>query len=456
MAFCARGRFAVIGPPRGQIRSRIRGDRGFGRALVVFAFLTSAVPLAGCDKVTTDNIQLWKTTEKGPGKLADALRDRSVDAKLRAQAAAALVDIGKSDDVEAALAAMPASERWDVVRAVMPIYVADMAAGASSPEKSLAARDALFSLRALASAEDQAQIDAALLPGLESELRSGRVRNGRHSVEKILLAIGAPAGSMLARLLGEPIAGYAAVADLLARVGDEAARQTGAVALVARAGRARPVPDAMWKSLGVLGGAAAVKFLEDKAEHGSRDEALAAVRALQQRREPAVLPFALKTAGDVKADRGLRDEMFGVVETIGGPEAKDGMVRIIETDHEELVRYRAFESLLVIAKQDGIIAGLEAFPASAPYKRVDVEDLLVKLIEKLGPPARPVLVRALDSKFPLARMTAVMSLEQLGQAADAGPLGKLGKDTTMIKGFPTGDTIGKQATRVAGIVRSKS
>jgi hypothetical protein len=44
----------------------------------------------------------------------------------------------------------------------------------------------------------------------------------------------------------------------------------------------------------------------------------------------------------------------------------------------------------------------------------------------------------------------------LGQAADAGPLGKLGKDTTMIKGFPAGDTIGKQATRVADVVRSKA
>ncbi|HEY4392943.1 MAG TPA: HEAT repeat domain-containing protein, partial [Polyangia bacterium] len=243
--------------------------------------------------------------------------------------------------------------------------------------------------------------------------------------------------------------------DLLARIGDEGARQAGAAALVVRAGHEKPVPDATWKALGLLGGATAVKFLEEKAEHGSHDEALAAVRALQQRRAPDVLPFALKTAGDARADRALRDEMFGVVETIGGPQAKDGLVRIIETDHDELVRYRAFESLLVVAKQDGIVAGLEAFPASATYKQVDVEDLLVKLIEKLGAAARPSLLQALESKFPLARMTAVMSLERLGQAADAGPLGKLGKDTTMIKGFPTGDTIGKQATRVAGVVRGK-
>jgi HEAT repeat protein len=260
---------------------------------------------------------------------------------------------------------------------------------------------------------------------------------------------------MLAKLLGEPITGYGAVADLLAHVGDENTRQAGASALVARAGREKTVPDAMWKAIGVLGGPVVVKFLEDKIQHGSHEETVAAVRALQQRREPEALPFALRVAGDAKADRAVRDEMFGVVETIGGPQAKDGLVKIIQSDHDELVRYRAFESLLAVAKQDGIVAGLEAFPASATYKQVDVDDLLVKLIEKLGPAARPALLQALDSKFPLARMTAVMSLERLGQAADAGPLGKLGKDTTMIKGFPTGDTIGKEATRVAGVVRSK-
>lgn len=451
MAFCEKGRLRSIGQARGPVRAA-RGVARASRTWALLGCLTAAAPFAGCEKPTAENIQVWKTTEKGPGKLSEALRDRGIDAKLRAQAAMALVDIGKADEVEAALAAMPAAERFDVVRALIPLYVSAMG---TTPEKALSARDALFSLRVLASPEDQAQIDAALMPTIEADLRAGRVRNGRQSVEKILQTIGAPAGTMLAKLLGEPIAGYGAVAELLAKVGDESARQLGASALVARAGREKTVPDAMWKAIGVLGGPVVVKFLEEKIQHGSHDETVAAVRALQQRREPEALPFALRTAGDSKADRAVRDEMFGVVETIGGPQAKDGLVKIIQSDHDELVRYRAFESLLTVSKQDGVVAGLEAFPASATYKQVDVDDLLVKLIEKLGPPARPALLQALDSKFPLARMTAVMSLERLGQAADAGPLGKLGKDTTMIKGFPTGDTIGKEATRVAGVVRSK-
>lgn len=430
-----------------------RKSAWWGAALVASAMIVS-VGGAGCSKPSSENIQLWKTTEKGPGKLAAALGDRSVEPKLRAEAAVALVDIGKADEVEATLAALPASERWEIFKSLLPLYMNGIASTKdSAPEKALAFRDALFSLRALGQAEDQARIDAALLPGIEQELRTGKVRNGRHSVDKILTAIGAPAGAMLVKLLGEPILAYPAVADLLARVGDEPTRQKGAEALVARARTQKPVTEQMGKSLGLLGGPAALKFLEERITTSKGDEAVSAVRALQQKREPAALPFALKVAADPKADRSVRDEMFGVVEAIGGLEARDGLVRIIQTDKEELVRYRAFESLLAVAKQDGVVPGLEAFPASATYKKLDVDDLLVKLIEKLGAPVRPILVKALESRFPLARMTAVMTLEYVGKAADVPALEKVGKDSTTIKGFPAGATIGKEATRVADVLR---
>lgn len=427
---------------------------GLARGLWLCGWVLIALPQVGCDKVSSDNIQLWKTTEKGPGKLAAAMQDRGVEPKLRAEAAAALIEIGKSDQVEASLAAMPANQRWDLGKALMPVFEAGMKDVSSS--SSLAYRDALFSLRELSGNDEKAQIDAVLIPSVIEELRSGKVRNGRHSVEKILTATGASAGNQLAALLAEPIPGYPAVAELLGRIGDEVAREKGGAALVKRAFAMHPVPDAMWKSLGVVGGSSVVTFLQGQIQSGVKDVALPAVRALQQRRDPSLLPYALKIAGDGKAEPALRDEMFGVVETIGGPQAKGGLVHIIETDPKEMVRYRAFESLLTVAKQDGIIAGLEAFPASATYKRVDVDDLLVKLCEKLGAPARPVLVAALQSKQPLARMAAVMTLEQIGKAPDAAALEKIGKDTTMIKGFPAGETIGKAALHAAGIVRGKN
>jgi hypothetical protein len=413
-----------------------------------------------CSQPTSDNIKLWKTTQKGPDRLHDALADRSVPPRLRAEAAAALVDIGRADEVDALVAKLPADDRAEILKTLIPID--ELAMKDPTPDKSLAARDALFSLRGYATAEDQKRIDAALLPAIANDLRTGHLRNGRNSVEKVLTAIGADSGNMLADVLGDPIPSYPLAADLLGKVGDEAARNRGATALIARAQKEKDrskekalAPSAL-KAIGAVGGPVAARFLEDRALAPNRDEAAMAVRALGQRRDPAVLPFALKVAGDPKADKLIRDEMFGVVESIGGLEARKGLLAIIASDREELVRYRAFEVMLAIAKSEGIIPALEAFPSGVAYKKVDVDDLLVRLIEKLGAPARPVLVQALGSRSPLTRMTAVMALEQIGRAADAPALDRAASDTTSVKGFPANETIGKEAANAAVAVKKKS
>jgi hypothetical protein len=435
-----------------------------GVAMRVLAVLV----LVGCAKPTSDNIQLWKTTQKGPERLHDALADRSVAPRLRAEAAAALVDIGRADEVDALMAQIPADERHEILKTLLPID--EVAIKDPSPDKSLTARDALFSLRAYATPEDQKGIDAALLPTIANDLRTGRLRNGRHSIEKVLTTIGADSGKMLAEVLADPIPSYPMTADLLGKVGDEAARNAGAAALIARAQKDRgkdkdkdkdkeknqALQPAMWRAIGSIGGPVATRFLEERALGADREEAAMAVRALGQRRDPAVLPFALKVAGDAKADKLIRDEMFGVVEGIGGLEARKGLITIISSDREELVRYRAFEVVLSTSKAEGIIPALDAFPAGAVYKKVDVDDLLVRLIEKLGAPARPVLIQALESRVPLTRMTAVMALEQIGGSTDAPALVKIAGDGTALKGFPSGETIGKQASRVAEALKKKT
>jgi hypothetical protein len=396
----------------------------------------AVVLLGGCSKPTSDSIQLWKTTQKGPERLHDALADHSVPPKLRAEAAVAMVDIGHAEEVDTVIAQLPADDRAEIAKTAVPAYEAAIAAegpGATTSEKSLAYRDALFSLRQSVPADDQKRIDAVLLPAIENELKAGKVRQGRHSLEKMLTAIGNDSSAMLVRVLGMDVP-YGQVADLLARVGDEGARDKGAAALIARAAKIKASdkqPDMFYKAVGTLGGPTAVKFLEEKVtslDKADKDDALLATRALAARRDPAVLPFALKIAADQKADKTLKDE---------------------------IVRYRAFESILAARKADGIQPALEAFPASAAYKKVDVDDLLVKLIEKQGPAARPALVKTLASRAPLARMTAAMALEQIGRAPDAAALEKLVADTAPVKGFPPGETVGKQAAHAAETVKKR-
>jgi hypothetical protein len=52
-------------------------------------------------------------------------------------------------------------------------------------------------------------------------------------------------------------------------------------------------------------------------------------------------------------------------------------------------------------------------------------------------------------------MTAVMALEQVGRAPDAPALEKLAGDSALVKGFPAGETVGKQAARAADIVKKR-
>ncbi len=269
---------------------------------------------------------------------------------------------------------------------------------------------------------------------------------------------------MLAKLCADADVAYAQPAQLLSKIGDEAAREKCGAALVARAPKLlattrgadkRPSAE-VYQALGGLGGPSAVKLLEERASGADKDDALMATRGLGSRRDPAVLAFALKVAGDSKMDKALRDEMFGVIEAIGGLEAEKGLLGIISSDRDEIVRYRAFESVLAARKADGIVAALEAFPASATYKKVDVDDLMVKLIEKLGAPARPHLIKALASRAPLARAAAAMALAEIGHAPDAAALDKLTADSATVKGFPVGDTVGKEAARAAEAARKRS
>ncbi len=429
------------------------------RGSVVLSVALVLAPIAaGCSRPSSDNIQLWKTTQKGPERLHETLVNRGVAPRLRGEAAVALIDIGHTEEVEETFAKLPTDDRAEIWKTVEPAY--EVAMKDPAPEKALAYRDALFSMRQFGNPDEQKRIDDALMPVIESSLKAGKLRQGHHSVEKMLTAMGRDASSMLTRVLAEPDAPYSQAAELLAKVGDDSARDAGAAALIPRAPQIRVKdkqhPELLFKAMGALGGPTAVKYLQDKVVGKDKEDASMATRALGERRDPAVLPFALKVAADSRADKGIRDEMFGVIEGIGGLDAEKGLLGIISSDRDEIVRYRAFESVLAARKAEGIQPGLEAFPASAVYKRVDVDDLLVKLIEKLGPSVRPALVLTLGSRAPLARMTAAMTLEQVGKAPDAPALEKLSGDGATIKGFPPGETVGKAATRAAEVVRKKA
>jgi HEAT repeat protein len=430
------------------------------RALTVAAGLL--LGFVACETATSERIEAWKGTQKGPDRIEGALRSSNVPANLRAEAAVALVDIGKPEKVDEIMAALETGERWEILKTLVEIDIKGMA----SPQlpKARDARDTLFGVRQYAPPEEQKRIDTALLASIEKDLSEGRFSGGRHSLDKLLTAIGPPSGPMLVRLLGDAKAPYKGLAELLVKVCDEATRDKGGAALLGRISAGKPIPNDMWLALGMLGGPTVTDFLSTKVQKGPPEEAIAAAKALQQARYPSVLQMALKIAGDPKANKELRGEAFGVVEKIGGLEAQKGLLRIIAEDQNDIVRYRAHEAALEVGKAGAIVPALQAFSGKLSFKREDVIDFLVKDISKVGAQAKPAVLAALASPSPLARMSAVLALEaplptnakaRLGAAADAGALGKLAVDKATIKGFPAGMTVGSEAKRVALLLQGK-
>jgi HEAT repeat protein len=425
--------------------------------------LVCALAAGGCEGVSADSIQRWKTTQKGPGKLQDALRDSSVAPKLRAEAAVALVDIGMFEEMDAILGKLPAATRLEIGRTLVPAFEEGMKDPAVP--KARAARDGLFALRGSLPPEERKPVDDVLLSSIVADLRTGRLAAGRHSLEKMVQAIGPPAAPALTALLEDPLVPFQAVADLVTPILDLPGRDQAGLALVKRALATPEIPVALWRALGTVGGKPATAFLVQKVEKGFDRDAIAAAQALQQRRDPILLPMALRIAGDGKANKGVRDEMFGLVEKIGGPEAQRGLLHIIATDPTAMVRYRAYEAALEVGKGAAIVPALEAFPAGASFKKEDVVDFLAKDVGKIGPPAHPAVLAALSSPKPLARMTALLALEAplssnahktLGGPGDAPAVLKLSTDKGTVRGFPAGVTVGKEATRVAGVLQKKA
>ena len=172
---------------------------------------------------------------------------------------------------------------------------------------------------------------------------------------------------MLLALLEDPAAPYAGVVDLLAKIEDPEARERGGRSPgPAGSGHALNPPQ-LWRSLGMLGGKSATEFLQEKVEKGHERDAVLAAQALQQGpRNPGLVAFAMRMAGDQRANKAVRDEMFGLLEYVGTPEAADGALRIIASDPDPIVRYRAYETAVAIGKEGVIPAALDTFPWPLP------------------------------------------------------------------------------------------
>ncbi len=406
----------------------------------------------GCGGASTQDIEHWKTRD--PDKVLSALKDARASVAVRGAAVAALSDIGWSDRVASAFAGIPLEDRSAVIAAAAPV-VAQQLDGADAA-KAWEARESLFALRQQATTDGgRAAVDGPLLAALERDLRAGRAGRGRHTLAEMLIALGPVTVPRMLAVIEDEKAPFAPAWAVLDKVGDKGAKEKGGTALARRAKAENP-PKELWTALGHLGGADAVAALQDRIEHGSPEQAIAAAEGLAgMRGDPALLPFAVKAAGDARAPRPVRDHMVELMKKVGGHAARDGLVKLIAGETDPGFRYALFKAAIKASGGDALAPALEALPMSAAYTVEEIQKNLVPAIYEMGFENREGLYKALESKSALARMTAVLALEKSGFDSDVEKLSKLIKDRGAVKGFPPARTVGAETARVIALLKAQ-
>src|SRR5438105_523262 len=120
--------------------------------------------LAACEKTDHDSIDKWPRTEKGPGKLAKAVADESIDADLSAHAAVNLIKppLSQESEVRDLLEKMSPGRRTQVIAKLAPRLwdVARVENEMKLPNSThVAAKDALVTIRKYADDTERPQID---------------------------------------------------------------------------------------------------------------------------------------------------------------------------------------------------------------------------------------------------------------------------------------------------------
>jgi hypothetical protein len=426
----------------------------FGRAPLSWVAVSLAA-VCGCEKVSHENIDRWENTEKGAGKLRDALTGDHSD-ELRAHAAQVLIRTGELDYVLEVLDAEEKGER----AAIMPLLVERLARDAaleselSRPQPHhVAAKDALFELRDRAPPEVRSSIESTLIAWLTGGYYEGRSKSGRTSGRRIVRAIGDAAGPAL----------VAAARRVLDRPPDAEGRR-------ARLG------DELLGSLALSGHPGAIGLLLDLVEKPQLDPSLSRraldalevayirPKGIERASGEALEPIAGRIAalaGDAEQPARVADVAIALLAAIG-PACRQHFVDLVSHPHpNESFRWAALQNGVRCGGVEAVVPLVNALPERAEYSRVKLDKYLWREIMAL-PEKRAVAARArelLGAESWVGRVTGVELLGKLqlrGQTeADADLVSRLAGDTARLRGWypkneqKTDPRLGQVASQVA-------
>jgi hypothetical protein len=475
----------------------MRPDRTF--TLVVALIAT----LAGC-KVTGNDIETWKGTAKGPGKIVAVLLSDNYDPALRTTAALALVEMERGDingvaELQRALLRLDEATRQRIVEGLVPdlkrmMRAGETAEGAGPAPVQVQAKDAAYVLISEAGPKARKELTDAVVTWYAVDF-NGRSLAGNYSAEQVVRALGAPAAKQLVEALNArmPQPALVKTAELISQVGNDATKAKAAERLVEiertmetdeflawlktkiteelekQEPEGKPDPKRV-EAIAVLnrekfiteGALSAMKHLADQKVVAERLLALAAVQsdnpfvvdrrvkalqALEGSVQEEQLDTLLTLALDENNPIQVRDYAFDRVGDVRSKRALPRLWPLVESASDQRLRWRAGELVLAIGGSDVAAQFFDKLPsAGAEYAPEELEGYATRMSQMSPPPLELARTR-LQSQAWWDRVIALRLLERRGAREDVDRMRKLVQDRTAPRGpnWPEGATVGSVA-----------
>jgi hypothetical protein len=166
--------------------------------------------------------------------------------------------------------------------------------------------------------------------------------------------------------------------------------------------------------------------------------------------------FAVTKAGNVATPAPLREQLFAVAEQNHGEESRKALLALIGSTLDPTIRDRAFRAILKASGGQAILEALEAYPPRARLTEAQFREQIVAPLSAMpGMDTRGPLFKAFQSKAPLAKLTAILVVGNMGFKSDADPIEKLVKDQGTVPGLPPDMRVGVQAQRMVEKLRKQ-
>lgn len=471
------------------------------RKLIVFVLLAAAG--FGC-KVTGKDVEQWKGTVKGPGKIVAVLLSDNYPMDLRTEAALALVEMQRSDvnglaELQKTLQKLPEKTRDEIIEKMVPDLEQQMKGGDSAETDGngptpaqVQAKDAAYLLIPEAGPKARKELTNAVV-GWYSVDFNGRSLAGNYSAEQVVRAIGAPAAKQLVDGLNPrmPQVALVKIAELIGQLGNTETKQKAAQRLVdiekkmegpeflkwlegkikdelAKQEPGKKPDEKRVEAIAVLnrekfindGALPAMKYLANEPVVANRLLQIASIdsdnemtvarrkRALQAMEGSAkesqlgqFLALALNDKNPVE----VRDYAF---DRIGDINSKKALPKLwpLMSGANDRVRWRAGELILAIGGPSVVPEFFAKLPAGAKYAQEELEGYASRL-SQMNPPPATFVRNQLNSADWWDRVIALYFLERKGDKSDLTRIGRLEGDATKPVGphWPDDATVGSVA-----------